>query len=662
MLPIRFRWVFCQLETLRHCLPPSVRRTLNELPESLDATYERVLEEIKKPNREHARRILQCLVVAIRPLEVSELAEVLAVDFDDDEGVPKLNPNWRWEDDEQALLASCSSLIAIVKSNVKFDVESDEGQTLSRIVQFSHFSVKEFLTSARLAASGGDISLYHIDIDPAPTILAQACMSVLLRPDDRVGESDDENSSPLARYAAEYWVVHAQDELVSSFLRKAMEYLFDVDKPYFAAWLKSYDIDTNSPFGSTFYLLTERTKRGFPLYYAARCGFRDLVEHLVANDPNQVNVIGGYFVTPLVAALAGGHFQTAKFLHDNGAHPNVRRSDGTTPLHSAAFYGEFEMVQLLLKYKADVHARRYDGETALHFALHGYNDSRRHRNFAVSFPNVARLLLEHGADVNARKNDDSTPLHVAAQIGRVDAIRVMVEHGADTNARKNDDATPLHEVARSGNVEAIHVLLEHGVEATARKNDGTTPLHDAARSRNVEVIRVLLDHGVDANVRKNDGTTPLHEAAGHGRVEAMRVLLEHGVDASARKNDNTTPLHEAARNGMVEAIHVLLEHGADPNARMNDDSTPLHVAAKDGRVEAIRVLLEHGVDASARKKDDATPLHLAAEYERAEAICVLLEHGASVDAQDCQGRTALQVASGLKKNNIVKLISEHGTG
>ena len=73
-----------------------------------------MLREIKKPNRDHARRVLQCLVVAIRPLRVEELAEVLAVDFEDAEGVPKLKPNWRWEDQEQALLTSCSSLIVVV--------------------------------------------------------------------------------------------------------------------------------------------------------------------------------------------------------------------------------------------------------------------------------------------------------------------------------------------------------------------------------------------------------------------------------------------------------------------------------------------------------------------------------------------------------------------
>src|ERR1019366_8102050 len=97
----------------------------------------------------------------------------------------------------------------------------------SRIVQFSHFSVKEFLTSARLATSNGDISRYHIVLEPAHTILAQACMGVLLRSDDRVEQTGVRNSSPLARYAAEHWVTHAQDRTVSSRLRKAMEYLFD---------------------------------------------------------------------------------------------------------------------------------------------------------------------------------------------------------------------------------------------------------------------------------------------------------------------------------------------------------------------------------------------------------------------------------------------------
>ena len=137
-----------------------------ELPESLDETYERILKEIKKPNRAHARRVLQCLVVAIRPLRVAELAEVLAVDFDDAEGIPRSKPDWQWEEQELALLSACSSLIAIVQAG------------RSRLVQFSHFSVKEFLTSPRLAIGSGEVSNYHIDLEPAHTILGQACLGV----------------------------------------------------------------------------------------------------------------------------------------------------------------------------------------------------------------------------------------------------------------------------------------------------------------------------------------------------------------------------------------------------------------------------------------------------------------------------------------------------
>jgi len=170
--------VYCQLEALRHCLPPSVWSVLDDLPETLDGTYERVLRDINKANREHAHRLLQCLVVAVRPLRVEELAEVLTVDFDGSghEGIPRLNSDWRWTNQHHAVLSTCSSLIAIV----------DDGD--SQVVQFSHFSVKEFLTSERLACLSGDVSRYHILLEPAHTILVQACLGVLLRLDDDVND------------------------------------------------------------------------------------------------------------------------------------------------------------------------------------------------------------------------------------------------------------------------------------------------------------------------------------------------------------------------------------------------------------------------------------------------------------------------------------------
>ena len=453
----RFRWVFCQLEILRDCLPSSVRRTLDELPESLDETYERILKEIKKPNRDHAHRLLQCLVVAIRPLRVEELAEVLAVDFDNADEIPKFNPNWRWEDEEQALLASCPSLITIVESGGW------------RVVQFSHFSVREFLTSTRLATSSGDILNYHIALESAHTILAQACMGILLRSDD----GDEQNGNgvgnnfpgPLARYAAEHWVVHAQFEHVSSHLRTSMESLFDLDKPYFAAWLKLYDIDTPSPSGSTFYMFTSHGRRGAsPLYYAALCGFQNFVESLIVKYPQHVNAGGGYYVTPLVAALAGKHFQTAELLRHHDANLNVQCFTGNTPLHSAACYGDVEMVQVLLNLDADVNIRNKNRRTPLNYLPYcpsGYGDLP---NYPQSLSDVARLLLDCGADVNARNDQGRTPLHTTTYMGRIEAIRVLLDRGANVGVEDNQGKTPFSLAKERQFDEIMKLLSEHGAQ------------------------------------------------------------------------------------------------------------------------------------------------------------------------------------------------------
>src|ERR1700747_1628782 len=142
-VPSRFRWAFCQIEALRHCLAPRVRHILKELPETMDETYERILRDINKANWDHAHRLLECLTVAVSPLRVAELAEVLAVDFGTAScgGTSRLNTDWRWEDQEEAVLSTCSSLISVVD---EYGVQ---------VVQFSHFSVKEFLTSSRIAGS-----------------------------------------------------------------------------------------------------------------------------------------------------------------------------------------------------------------------------------------------------------------------------------------------------------------------------------------------------------------------------------------------------------------------------------------------------------------------------------------------------------------------------
>ena len=172
------------------------------MPKTLDETYKHALLAIDEETRQYAQRLFQCLVVSRRPLRIEELAEILAVRFDVG-ALPKFNPDWRLGDAEQAVLSVCSNLVSVV------DVDG------CQIVQFSHFSVKEFLTSDRLATASEDLAGYHIVPHSAHAILAQASLSVLLQLDDHINKASIKNF-PFSGYAAQHWVDHARFENVSS--------------------------------------------------------------------------------------------------------------------------------------------------------------------------------------------------------------------------------------------------------------------------------------------------------------------------------------------------------------------------------------------------------------------------------------------------------------
>jgi hypothetical protein len=424
--------VYCQLEVLRHCFPSSVPRVLDELPESLDETYERILREIRKPNQGHAHRLLQSLVTAVRPLQVNELAEVLAFDFNT-EGIPKLNLGWRWEDQEEAVMSACSSLVMIVK----------DGD--SRVVQFSHFSVKEFLTADRLAEPIRDVSRYHIRLEGAHTILVRACLGVLLQLDDRI-DRDSMESFPLALYAAQHWTTHARIENVSSRIKDGMECLFDADKPHFATWLWIYNEDKEWNRS----LLTMRPEKpeAVPLYYAAMLGFCDLAEHLIAKHPQHIAVRGGREMTPLHVAASAGHTDILSLLIEHGADLNDRGIVGRTPLHSASLNARLEAGTFLLNRGADINVQEDYNNTAL-----PYTAARGHAE-------LAQMLLERGAVIDARGERGWTPLHWAAQNGHTEVVRLLLERGADAHVRDEDGNTPSELRSQNGHDEIVELLSD----------------------------------------------------------------------------------------------------------------------------------------------------------------------------------------------------------
>ena len=610
--------MFCQLEMLRICLPQNVRRVLKELPKSLDETYERMLKEIGQVNPRQAYRLLQCLTVATRPLHVEELAEVLALDFDrTKEEIPSLNQAWRWEDEQQGVLSTCSSLIVIVTTRFP----------RTRVVQFAHFSVKEFLTSDRLANLEADVARFHIHLAPAHTVITQACLAILLRSDDN---DRVDASSPLHGYAADNWVKHAQFANVSLRVEAGMRLIFDPAKPYFAGWMTSCNIDERWDLRNNHFMLNCYSSYRKPapsidsedlaplsLYFAALCGFHGPTQYLISKYPQHVNASVGYNRCPLAAALSKQHLQVADLLHRHGAAVEITIPGAMTLLHVAS---------------------------------------------ASGMTRVTRWLLEHGADGNSCMKDGFTPLLLAIGIGCLELSRTLLEHGVDVNTKDIHERRPLNYASRLGHTNIVRLLVQHGADVNSHIQ---SLLNLASSSGSVETVRLFIELGADVNEPTGrEYKTALHIASSKGHTNIVRLLIDHRADINSRDWSHSTPLHLASVMGNVSTAELLLQRGADFNARAKDDSTPLHRAAFGGSPRAVELLLQRGAEVNACNGAHMTPLHKSLLNELtppdADVVRLLLKNGANVDIKDDKGRTPFQIATSKELSHIIRLLSERG--
>ena len=673
----------------------------------MDETYQRILKEINDANQKQVHRLLQCLAVALRPLRVEELAEVLALDVDAG-GTPTFNAKWRWEDHEAAVLFACSSLVSVIIVDG------------SRVVQFSHFSVKEFLTSDRLT-SMEDVSQFYIAEEPAHVILAQACLSVFFGVHDHTSEDSVEDIA-LLPYADEYWDWHAQAGEVELRIKDALDCVFNLDKPHFEALIRR---GYNEDFFRHFRVPSDKDPKGVltsatPFYVAGCSGLKCLAERLIVS--NQQHIIGfrvqGWTLLHLI--VGGEHFDAgiAQLLLAHGADVNSRpeyvtrtaphiaspqsqshverlvdgtdeiensaqisgsdvssesseessdngfdfdydQKSGFTPLHIAVSEGHLDMCQMLLEHKADVRARDNKGNTPLHLAFSG------------DHLEISRILLEYNAEVNSPNKDGSTPLLIASSSGNIDIIRLLLVHNADAFVHDNKGNTPLHVAAIGGHLEVVRSLLELKADVDSLDGEGLTPSQRALEGQRegyLDVVWLLLSHGADVKhvmVHGKSGNTLLHFAASEGHLEVACMLLELKVDVNSLNDKGSTPLHRASegwRDGCLDVVRLLLDHGANVNVHDNDRDTPLHLAAAEGHLEVARMLLERKADADSLNSNRSTPLHLVSGGQRGgyiDVVRLLLDHGANVNVHDNHRNTPLHFAVSKGSLEVTRMLVEH---
>ena len=456
--------MFCQLARLRQCLSPRIRQALDELPKTLDETYEHTLLDIHDENWAYAHRLFQCIVVARRPLLVEELAEFIAFKSETG-GNLTFEGIWRPENPRDTVLSTCSSLIAIV--NV-------EG---SRVIQFSHFSVKEYLTSNRIA--DGPVSRYYIPLESSHLFVTQACLSLLLQLDKHVTRTIIEDL-PLARYAGQYWTDHAEFGNVSSHTEDLIKRVFHPENHHFANWVWIFDTISRDFGGSE-----SPVRPPFaPLHYAARHGFHRVAEWLITTCSQDANESGYLFHTPLHFACREGWFPVVQVLLTHHADASARNFNHWTPLHFASWYGYSKIVRLLLEHGANVDSRNDNGETPLFVLSQGGGNL-----------DIAQALLEYRADPNTWAESSGNSLSMALRNGYQDLTQLLLNNGADPKTRYVNGQTLLHVSSKTGDLKGAQRLLELGVDINSTDNEGQTPFQVALQYREAKVAQMLWRHG-----------------------------------------------------------------------------------------------------------------------------------------------------------------------
>ncbi len=231
-------------------------------------------------------------------------------------------------------------------------------------------------------------------------------------------------------------------------------------------------------------------------YLAAEGGFTDILRKLVAHLPPAVlNKANAKNETPLYAAVANGHDQTAQLLLEAKVDVNRAANSGWSPIHQAIEKNHFKIFQMLVE--------------------------------------VADLNKEVGTT-------GVTPVALAAEHGRSEFLRILIRKAPAVNIRKKsaNGRTPLMRAVHNRHVKAAKMLIDalEAKDLNEKDNNGESALHRAIENNDIELVQALIEKGADVNLVKGRfAETPIQLAVMGHKVEIVNLLRKNG--AVSRKAD-----------------------------------------------------------------------------------------------------------------------------
>ena len=388
-----------------------LKRFIGTLPRSVDEAYENILNKSKDP--ETARKFLQCVLVARRPLTVRELNVAFGV----------------WHD-----CTSYSTLDLAPGDSFSSTLEQICGHFVivqNDRVYLIHQTAREFLIgleNIRLGSAPSKAWQHSITVEGAEATLAHTCISLLcfddflqkppysaLKIKSRFRQRFREwfGIHPFFAYCSEFWISHYHNsaEMARPGMLEKLRQICNPESMYLLNWAPlSYEMRGAETCSSL-------------LQISSRLGI-DILLTEILNEISDYEAQKAACDGALLFAARGSRRATMALLLEKGADVNVHDEWGSSALHETVCSPNTKAVEFLLEHGANVEA------------LDGRDFSPLCLACALGASENVKLLLAHNVDVNAVTSDVGSPLFVAAWAGDQDTCRLLFEKGA--RFRKGD--------------------------------------------------------------------------------------------------------------------------------------------------------------------------------------------------------------------------------
>ena len=609
-----YLWLHLMFDVIRDSLDstkPSLQKLLEKLPRTIYEAYERILSRIQAADQvDKARRILQLVMAAIRPLTLQEMSIAYATDE-------------RHISEED--IASFDELDVDIEENFRYRVRNLCGLFVSVVnnkIYLIHQTARDFLISRPMA---GDISAGHnlgkqswehsLSLMESNLRLLKICVTNILvqssnnssmGPHAVIGQGDPISdvvnhelldsltrrevrtlalSKPHAgflEYAANHWLSHyhgASDAVSDQLLEQVLK-LCDTQSQIFAVWYWiQYDVALQSTptLLSLFLFLTSFSLDAIAILLLDRGVFA-------------INTQDRCGRTLLFCSAQEGRLELLKTLIGReGVDVHRRDVHGRTPLSIASERGHTEVARFLLN-------KNPDG-TSINPSKFRSTAPETPRDLRGNEHELARH--ESSTDINAQDKLGLPPFYYACDLGRTETVKLLLQQGT-VHIDKQDEygRTPLMRATQRGHSEVVKLILEqNGVNINLKDSLGWTALQYAATLKTGTIAEMLLEKdGIEVSIINLQGkhVTPLQGLAYHGHARAVQLLLDkHDIDVNPRDPDaNRTPLSVAAEKGHLEVVKRLLEEW-DIDVEIRDRKRgwlPAWFARYNGHDEIYRLL------------------------------------------------------------------------